>query len=328
MDPASHHCETPEIKMKAVYEKQFFQKKLKQLEMENDITKTIFKKLSSKFSFEELQNKIEDVKMKYASSYSLRDTVNVVYFLARSNHERTFRPESHISERVLFPVSKEAIKGIEDARFVRFCDDDGEVTYYATYTAFNGFEIMPMLLQTSDFLSFNFCALAGAAVKDKGMAIFPKRIDGKYVMISRIDGENMYLMKSDVIDFWNKAQLFQSPKHPWEFFQIGNCGSPIETKEGWLLLTHGVGPMRTYCIGAELIELNKPSKIIAQLSEPILMPQASEREGYVPNVVYSCGGLIHNDELVLPFATSDSSCGVATINMEELMKGFSQSDYQ
>jgi predicted GH43/DUF377 family glycosyl hydrolase len=182
-----------------------------------------------------------------------------------------------------------------------------------------------MLLSTSDFLSFNFCTISGAAVKNKGMALFPRKIDGKYFMLSRIDGENIYLMKSNLVDFWNKAQMFQSPKHPWEFFQIGNCGPPIETAQGWLLLTHGVGPMRCYCIGAELLDLKNPSKIIAQLSEPILLPEAREREGYVPNVVYSCGGLIHNNELVLPYAMSDSSCGIATVNMDELMSAFAQS---
>jgi predicted GH43/DUF377 family glycosyl hydrolase len=325
LDRTYHRFETPEIVMKAVYEKTFFQKEIKQLRMGNDITKNILIKLPSKFSFDELQNIIEKEKNKFPDDHKLRDTVNMVYFLARSNHERYFRPESHISERVLFPVSKEAIKGMEDARFVRFQEENGKVTYYATYTAFNGFEILPMILGTEDFLSFNLCAMAGAAAKDKGMALFPRKIDGKYNMISRIDGENLYLMKSDTIDFWDRAHLFQKPQHPWEFFQIGNCGSPIETSEGWLLLTHGVGPMRTYSIGAELLDLKNPSKIIAQLPEPILMPLPREREGYVPNVVYSCGGTIHNNELVLPFAMSDSSCGVATINMDELMKSFAQS---
>jgi predicted GH43/DUF377 family glycosyl hydrolase len=325
LERAYHRCETPEIIMKAVYEKNFFLKKIRQLEMENNITKRILSKLPTKFSFDELQNVIENVKNKFPDDHTLRDTVNMVYFLARSNHERHFRPESHISERVLFPVSKEAIKGIEDARFVRFQEDNGEIYYYATYTAFNGFEILPMILGTKDFLSFNFCAMAGSAAKDKGMALFPRKINGKYCMISRIDGENMYLMKSDSIDFWDKAQLFQRPEHPWEFFQIGNCGSPIETSEGWLLLTHGVGPMRTYCIGAELLELKNPSKIKAQLPEPILIPLPREREGYVPNVVYSCGGMIHNNDLVLPFAISDSSCGVATINMDEIMRAFAHS---
>jgi predicted GH43/DUF377 family glycosyl hydrolase len=325
MNPAHHQCETPEIVMKALYEKRFFLQKLKQLEMENNITENIFKKLPSEFTFAELQNKIEDVKKKHPQTYALRDTVNIIYFLARSNHERRFRPGSDISERVLFPVSKEAIKGLEDARFVHFCDDNGESAYYATYTAYNGFEILPMLLKTTDFLSFDFCAMTGAAVKDKGMALFPRKIDGKFFMLSRIDGENIFLMKSDVVDSWDDAQLIQSSKHPWEFFQIGNCGSPIETSEGWLLLMHGVGPMRTYCIGAELLDLNNPSKIIAKIPDPILMPLATEREGYVPNVVYSCGGLIHNNELVLPFAMSDSSCGVATIYMDGLMKAFKQS---
>jgi predicted GH43/DUF377 family glycosyl hydrolase len=325
MEPALHHCETPEIIMQKFYEKKFFVKKLKQLEMQSDITKGIFKKLPAKFSFEQLQNIVEGVKGKYIQSHNLRETVNMIYLLARSNHQRYFRPESHISERVLFPVSKAAIKGLEDARFVRFCEDNGDITYYATYTAYNGYEILPMLLETKDFLSFNFCAMTGNAVKNKGMALFPRKMDGKFFMISRIDGENLYLMKSDTVDFWNKADLFQKPNHPWEFFQIGNCGSPIETSEGWLLLTHGVGPMRIYCIGAELLDMKNPAKIIAQLPEPILMPLPIEREGYVPNVVYSCGGMIHNKELVLPFAISDSSCGVATIKMDELMKAFAQS---
>ena len=325
MEPAHHQCETPEIIMKDSYEKKFFIKKLKHFEMENDIIKNIFNKLSSTFTFEELQNSLEAEKKIIHLTRSRREIINIIYFLARSSHNRYFHPKSHISERVLFPVSKEAIKGMEDARFVRFHDNTEESVYYATYTAYNGFEILPMMFGTKDFVSFNFCPLIGDAVKDKGMALFPRKINGKYYMISRIDGENMYLMKSDTIDFWNKATLFQKPKQTWEFFQIGNCGSPLETSEGWLLLTHGVGPMRSYCIGAELLDLNNPSKIIAQLSEPILMPLATEREGYVPNVVYSCGGLIHNNELVLPYAMSDSSCGVATINMDELMKAFSES---
>jgi predicted GH43/DUF377 family glycosyl hydrolase len=322
MEPAHHQCETPEIIMRAIYEKKFFLRKLKELQLENEIIKDIFDRLPSKFPFNTLQDSLEAVKKETTHTHAHRDVINLIYFLARSNHERHFRPGSDMSERVLFPVSKEAIKGIEDARFVRFDDDNGEIIYYATYTAYNGFEILPMMLKTKNFLSFYFYPLTGAAVKDKGMALFPKRINGKYVMISRIDGENLYLMKSDIIDFWDTAQLFQKPNHPWEFFQIGNCGSPLETSEGWLLLTHGVGPMRTYCIGAQLLDLNNPSRIIAQLPEPILMPLATEREGYVPNVVYTCGGLIHNNELVLPYAMSDSSCGVATINMNDLMKAF------
>jgi predicted GH43/DUF377 family glycosyl hydrolase len=325
MDRTYHRFETPEIVMKAVYEKSFFNKKIRQLKMGNDITTSIFQKLPTKFSFDDLQNSIEKIKNKFPDDHLLEETVNLVYFLARSNHERFFRPESHVSERVLFPVSKEAIKGMEDARFVRFRQGNGRVTYYATYTAFNGFEILPMILITKDFLHFTICAMTGEVAKNKGMALFPKKIDGKYVMISRIDGENMYIAKSDAIDFWDKAHLFQTPQHSWQFFQIGNCGSPIETSEGWLLLTHGVGPMRTYCIGAELLDLKKPSKIISQIPEPILIPHPREREGYVPNVVYSCGGIIHNNELVLPYAMSDSSCGVATINMDAMMRAFAQS---
>jgi len=324
MEPAHHQCETPEITMKEYYEKKFFLNKLGQLGIDSDIKTKIFKDLPEKFSFVELQNIIEDTKEKYTQTYAFSEAVNLVYFLARSSHERHFRADSDISERVLFPVSKEAIKGIEDARFVRFCEDNGEFKYYATYTAYNGFEIQSMMLETTDFESFCFFPLAGNAVKGKGMALFPRKIDGKYLMISRMDGENVYLMKSDFVDFWDKAKLIQTPKHTWQFFQIGNCGSPIETSEGWLVLTHGVGPMRTYCIGAELLDLKNPSKVIAQLAEPILVPLPREREGYVPNVVYSCGGMINNNELVLPFAMSDSSSAVATIKMNELMMAFAK----
>jgi predicted GH43/DUF377 family glycosyl hydrolase len=324
LEPAHHQCETPEITMKEHYQKNFFLKKLEQLGMENDITTKIFNKLPAKFSFADLQDTIENIKEKYTQTYAFRETVNLVYFLARSSHERHFRSDSDLSERVLFPVSKEAIKGMEDARFVRFRKNNGEYIYYATYTAYNGFEIQSMMLKTKDFQSFCFFPLAGNAIKGKGMALFPRKIDGKYLMISRMDGENMNLMKSDHIDFWEETQFLQTPKHAWQFFQIGNCGSPIETSAGWLHLTHGVGPMRTYCIGMELLDLKNPSKIIAQLPEPILMPLATEREGYVPNVVYTCGGMINNNELVLPFAMSDTSCGVATIHMDEIMTALSQ----
>lgn len=324
IDSSHHHCETPEIMMKEHYKKSFFIKKFKQVNVENKITENIFKNLPVEFSFAELQDKIETLKEKHPHNHIFTDTINMVYFLARSSHQCHFRSESHLSERVLFPFSKEAIKGLEDARFVRFFDDDGESAYYATYTAYNGSDVLPMMLKTLDFQLFDFCPMAGAAVKDKGMALFPRKINGRFNMISRIDGENMYLMNSHLIDFWDEAELFQYPRQPWEFFQVGNCGSPIETKNGWLVLTHGVGPMRTYCIGAILLDLKNPLKIIARLIDPILIPLPRERNGYVPNVVYSCGSLIHNNELVLPYAISDSSCGVATINMDELMKAFEE----
>ncbi|HKJ67209.1 MAG TPA: glycoside hydrolase family 130 protein [bacterium] len=319
MDPVLRYAETPDIAMRPSYDKDYFDRKLKEMKLRNSISASILKQLPETFTFKQLQIILEAEKERRDASIPLRDIINTIYWIARSNHERKFRRGTHISERVLFPVSKEAVKGLEDARFVRFTDTDGSVRYYATYTAYNGIDIMSMITRTDDFETFHFNTLSGDSARDKGMALFPRKIDGKYVMISRIDGENLYLMSSDIVQVWNNAEILQTPVHHWELVQIGNCGSPIETPEGWLLITHGVGPMRQYSIGAILLDLNDPSKVIARLEEPLLVPHATEREGYVPNVVYSCGGMIHRGELVLPYAMSDSSCGLVTVPMDELL---------
>jgi len=175
------------------------------------------------------------------------------------------------------------------------------------------------LLATKDFIDFDIITLNGKAVQNKGMALFPRKIKGKYAMLSRLDGVNNYIMFSDHLHFWNKAEIIQEPSMPWEFVQIGNCGSPLETSEGWIVLTHGVGPMRQYSIGAILLDLENPSKIIARLEEPLLTPNEEEREGYVPNVVYSCGSLIHNNKLILPYAMSDITSGIATVGVSDLI---------
>jgi predicted GH43/DUF377 family glycosyl hydrolase len=238
--------------------------------------------------------------------------------LTDSNYKVAFHPDHHISERVIFPVSKNESRGIEDARFVQFFNDNGEVVYFATYTAYNGVTILPQLIETKDFIKFNILTLNGKAVQNKGMALFPRKISGRYAMLSRQDGENNHIMFSDNIHFWQKSQIIQEPELPWEFMQIGNCGSPLETDEGWIVLTHGVGPMRQYCIGAMLLDVENPTKIIARLDEPLLFPHEKEREGYVPNVVYSCGAIIHNNELVIPYAMSDINSGIATVAVDEL----------
>jgi predicted GH43/DUF377 family glycosyl hydrolase len=236
-----------------------------------------------------------------------------------SNYIIQFQPDQKISERVIFPITKNEIKGIEDARFVRFVDDSGEITYYATYTAYDGFKILPRLIETKDFTTFNVVTLSGNAVKNKGMALFPRKINGKYVMLSRQDGENNRIMFSENIHLWEESSIVQEPASPWEYIQIGNCGSPIETEKGWLVLTHGVGPMRQYSIGAILLDLTHPEKLIARLEDPLITPTEEEREGYVPNVVYSCGSLIHNKTLIVPYAMSDISSGVATVEVNELL---------
>ena len=233
--------------------------------------------------------------------------------------EVVFGPEQDISERVIFPTTASQSHGIEDARFVEFTDG-GRKTYYATYTAYNGTAIRSELIETRDFLSFRLSPLQGSAARNKGMALFPRRIDGKYAMIARQDNENLYLVYSDNLHRWEGGQAILKPQFPWEFVQIGNCGSPIELEEGWLLLTHGVGPVRKYSIGAALLDKHDPSKVLARSSEPLLRPEPSEREGYVPNVVYTCGAIAHNDQIILPYAVSDTYSNFATIKISALMQ--------
>lgn len=236
--------------------------------------------------------------------------------------EVVFNPGQDISERVIFPVTESQSNGIEDARFVEF-SDGGRTTYYATYTAYKGTAIRSELIETSDFLSFRMSPLHGAAARNKGMALFPRRVDGKYAMVARQDNENLYLVYSDDLYRWEGGQAILKPQFPWEFVQIGNCGSPIELEEGWLLLTHGVGPVRKYSIGVVLLDKRDPSRVLARSSEPLLRPEPSEREGYVPNVVYTCGAIRHNDQLILPYAVSDSFSNFATMKISALMQAMS-----
>jgi predicted GH43/DUF377 family glycosyl hydrolase len=236
--------------------------------------------------------------------------------------ELTFNPDEELSERVIFPVTDSQSNGIEDARFVEFRDGDRK-TYYATYTAYSGTAIRSELIETRDFLSFRMLPLHGTAARNKGMALFPRRIDGKYAMIARQDNENLYLIYSDDLYRWDGGQAILKPQFPWEFVQIGNCGSPIELDEGWLLLTHGVGPVRKYSIGAALLDKRDPSKVLARSVEPLLHPEPSEREGYVPNVVYTCGAMRHNDQIILPYAVSDTYSNFATMKISSLMQAMS-----
>jgi predicted GH43/DUF377 family glycosyl hydrolase len=243
--------------------------------------------------------------------------------LTTDHVELTFRPEEDISERVIFPVLASQSNGVEDARFVEFIDA-GTRTFYATYTAYTGRAIRSELLETRDFVTFRMSALAGTAARNKGMALFPRRINGQYAMIARQDNENLYLIYSDDLYTWNGGQAILKPRFPWEFVQIGNCGSPIELDEGWLLLTHGVGPVRRYSIGAVLLDKADPSKILARSSEPLVRPEPSDREGYVPNVVYTCGAMRHNDRIILPYAISDTFCSVATMKIAALLDNLRQ----
>jgi predicted GH43/DUF377 family glycosyl hydrolase len=230
-----------------------------------------------------------------------------------------FKSEEDISERVIFPITESQSNGIEDARFVEL-DEGGRRTFYATYTAYSGKAIRSELIETKDFISFRMTPLKGSAARNKGMALFPMKFNGKYAMIGRQDNESLYLIYSDDLYSWNEGVALLKPQFPWEFVQIGNCGSPIELDQGWLLLTHGVGPVRRYSIGAALLDKSDPSKVLGRCSEPLLRPELSERHGYVPNVVYSCGALRHNNRIILPYAVSDTYCNFATIEIAALIK--------
>ena len=229
-----------------------------------------------------------------------------------------FKSDEDISERVIFPITEFQSNGIEDARFVEFRDGDRK-TYYATYTAYSGRAIRSELIETSDFVSFRMSPLKGTAARNKGMALFPRKINGKYAMIARQDNENLYLIYSDDLHTWDEGQPILKPQFPWEFVQIGNCGSPIELDSGWLMLTHGVGPVRKYSIGAALLDKKDPSKVLARLREPLVRPDPSEREGYVPNVVYTCGAMLHHDKIIFPYAISDTFSNFATIDVAALL---------
>jgi predicted GH43/DUF377 family glycosyl hydrolase len=279
----------------------------------------IMGKLTDSFTYEELTRYVEETRLTVLTDTRSMVLLNEIMWLASSHYEMDFSVDTAISERVIFPIAETEMKGIEDARFVRFTDDDGEVIYYATYTAYDGITILPKLLRTKDFYHFKVMPVHGEVAQNKGMALFPRKINGKFAMLCRIDGVNNYISFSENINVWREASLLQTPKFAWEFVQMGNCGSPVETPEGWLVITHGVGPVREYVLGVSLLDLENPAKEIGRLPTPLIVPNSKEREGYVPNVVYSCGSMIHEGNLVIPYAMSDYASTYATVNVAELL---------
>ncbi len=318
-DPVSQYVATPEMHTDPVYHRLHFQRKINEICACERVMNYLLDDLKETFTFDELQLQIKKLRSTKFRVIDKQHTIDTALWLARSNYEVIFRPDEQISERVIFPVSENESAGIEDARFVRFADEDRSITYYATYTAYNGFDILPQLLETTDFLTFRMHTISGKAAQNKGMALFPRKINGNFVMLSRQDGVNNYIMFSDSIRHWDEAELLQEPTHPLESVQVGNCGSPVETSEGWLALFHGVGPMRKYSIWAQLLDINDPSKVIGRLDEPILTPDEHERDGYVPNVVYTCGSMIHGDALIIPYGIADQRCRVATVSVPEML---------
>ncbi len=310
----------PERVPDAAYDKPLFARKLQEAGLQNDFCQRVLDQLPEAFVLDDLHRVLTAERRKTDPADVTADrAARGILLLAESNYEMNFASVSQISQRIIFPSTDSQRNGIEDARFVRFENEDGSFTYYATYTAFDGKITLPQLLETPNFVHFKFSTLNGPAVQNKGMALFPRKINGHYAMLSRQDDENIFIMFSNNIHFWKEPKLLLSPSQPWEFFKMGNCGSPIETEAGWLVISHGVGSMRKYCLGVFLLDLNDPTRVIGRLREPLLSPNESEREGYVPNVVYTCGALLHGRELIIPYAMSDSATRFATVSLDELL---------
>ncbi len=299
--------------------KMAFGELLLQIALPEDLRLDILNQLHDTFSYKEIELALKSSLQQVESGTEKNKLKYDILSMVNTSYELHFPSDSMLSERVIFPVTFTEKNGIEDARFVKFTRDDGSITYIATYTAYDGSFILPYLIETSNFLHFKISPLHGKAAINKNLALFPRKINGQYAMISRIDGINNYIMFSDDLYLWDTATLLQQPKYPWEYVQVGNGGSPVETERGWLVITHGVGPMRKYCLGASLFDIDNPAKELGRLKEPLLMPNEDERDGYVPNVVYSCGSIIHQGKLLIPYAVSDHATSFATIPLGKLL---------
>jgi predicted GH43/DUF377 family glycosyl hydrolase len=318
--PPTGFVTAPRVVADARYDKPLFLRKLAELGIIDGFVTTVSESLAEHFTIGDLETVVgQTSRLHRARRKEWEPVANAILALARANYEIECDADSDISERVIFPYSPAETNGIEDARFVRFEEADGGIHYYATYTAFDGSVMLPQFLATDDFVHFKISTLNGPEIANKGLALFPRRINGMYMMLGRQDGENVYVMESDMLHFWHAKRLVLRPTQPWEFVQVGNCGSPLETPQGWLVLTHGVGPMRKYAIGAALLDLDDPTRVIGRLREPLLSPDENERAGYVPNVVYSCGAVLHDDLLVIPYSMSDFATSFATVPLADVL---------
>lgn len=318
-DPPPRYAFTAKPVQDKLYEKRLFLRKLHEMGDWDELATAMCEPLPDWFTRDQLEEAIAQFVTPEGREKQVAATVEDMRWLAMANYTLRFPADSYPMETVIFPATDVESKGMEDLRLVSFTDDDGTRTYYGTYTAYDGKRILPMLLETQDFKTFHVATLNGDYATNKGMALFPRKINGSYMAIGRHDGEKLYLMIANEPHFWNESHLLIEPIEPWELTQIGNCGSPIETDAGWILLTHGVGPMRRYCIGAMLLDKDDPMKVLGRLREPLIMPTEEEREGYVPNVVYSCGAMLHGDTLIIPYAMSDVATRIATIPVRALV---------
>lgn len=303
----------------ARYRRDRFHRMLRETGDDDSGAAFVLDSLPDPFSADELDVALSALHNQLVTRAGAEQTIERLKRMAASNYQVTFPPVSSISERVLTPTAPTESRGMEDARFVRFTDDDGTIAYYAPYTAYDGDHVAPQLLATSDFRTFTSTQLTGRAATNKGMALFPRRIGGRYVALSRWDRTNNALVTSTDLTDWDDPITLQTTSQPWDLVQTGNCGSPLETPAGWIALTHGVGPMRRYAIGAELLDLDDPTRVISKLTDPLVVPTGDERDGYVPNVVYSCGALLHGHNIVLPYGIGDTQIGVATVPLDQIL---------
>lgn len=327
MEPVSQRVTTASRRAPS-YDKGLFGAKLVELRANSEIAAAVLERLPDPFTIYELEAAIAVIDEVHGGGPEAVRATRTLHWLASSNYHSTFSTTSKLSERVLFPAGPAESNGMEDARFVRFVEGDGSVTYFATYTAYDGFQVLPQLIETRDFVEFRIATLNGASARGKGIALFPRMIGGRYVALGRQDSETNSVMWSDNVHFWHESVPLQTPERDWELMQIGNCGSPIETSAGWLVITHGVGPMRQYALGAILLDLNDPSRVIGHLERPLLEPDQSERDGYVPNVVYSCGSMLAGGRLIVPYGFSDIGTRIATIPIDELLSAFELSEFE
>jgi predicted GH43/DUF377 family glycosyl hydrolase len=321
IDPPPRYAVTARPIPDKRYEKKLFLRKLSEMSTDIELAGQVAQRLGDFFTMDELCDAI----FAYGRSVdtippNFESVATQMHWLARANYELRFPDDAVPDEMVIFPATANESHGMEDLRLVRFIHEDGTSTYYGTYTAYDGRQIIPMILQTDDFHSFHVHTLNGRFATNKGMAMFPRTVGGAYLMVARHDGESLYVLESDNPHFWNESKLLQPPAEPWEMVQIGNSGSPIETEAGWVLLTHGVGPMRRYCIGAMLLDRDDPYRVIGRLRQPLIVPTDDEREGYVPNVVYSCGAMLHGEQLIIPYAMADRATTIASVSINDLLQ--------
>lgn len=321
VDAPSRFLSEPELIENPTYNKELFWRKLSDMGLVGDWSRSAMQGLGDSFTLAELRDRLHETLHRTAPGRKFDEdpTASGMWHLAKSNYEISFPDDVELSERIIFPVIAAQSNGIEDVRLTVHRNEEGKTVYYGTYTAYDGRNVLPQLFSTEDFRRFKFVTLNGPVIKNKGMALFPRKIGGRFAMLSRQDGENIFLMYSDNVHFWHEAQILLRPAYSWELLKLGNCGPPIETEAGWLVLSHGVGPMRRYRLGAFLLDRDDPSRVIGRLREPLMYPEGAEREGYVPNVLYTCGALLRNSQIILPYGMSDRAISFAVISLSEIL---------